>query len=78
MSHISGEIFKDRTAAQGLNAFCQSHTPKQNQDCPPMKPYWDLDFISLVAAGVHQRGAAIKGRQNMGETDQGEGPDFQS
>lgn len=78
MKHISGEILKDRTSAQGLNAFCQSHRPKPNHDCASVKPYGDLDFISLVAAAVHQMAVAIKGRQNMGETDRGEGPAFQT
>lgn len=54
MSHISGEIFKGQAAAQGLNAFCWGHTPKQNQNCPPMKPYQDLDFTSLAIRGLGQ------------------------
>lgn len=36
------------------------------------------DLISLVAADVHQRAEAIKGRQNVQKADWGERPGFQT
>lgn len=71
MSHISGEIFKDRTAAQGLNAFCWSHTPKPNQDCPPCEalPRPELHFpscCSCTSDSCGNQGQTKCGRDRLG------------
>lgn len=72
MSPSSGKIFRDWTTARGLNTFFQNRTLKQSWGCSATKPYWDPDFISSAAAGVHQGAATIKGWQNVRETEQGQ------